>query len=62
MNLAYPYIPTLPLQTHKTLHTYPVPTYLHYSYNHYTLLCMPGLSLHTSSKSRQSDGAVQFCQ
>jgi len=55
------YIPTLPPQTYKTLHTCPIPVYLHYNYNHYTLLCIPALSSHTSSKSRQSDGAVAFC-
>jgi len=55
------YIPTLHLQTYKTLHTCPIPAYLHYTYNHYTLLCIPALSLHTSSKSRQSDGVVAFC-
>jgi len=61
--LAYlPYIPTLPLQTYQTLRTYPTPTYLHYSYNHYTLLCMPVITLYNCSMSRQSGGAVAFCQ
>ena len=55
------YIPTLPLQTYKTLHTCPIPAYLYYTYNHYTPLCIPALSLHTSSKSRQSYGAIAFC-
>jgi len=54
------YIPTLTLQTYKTLHTCTIPSYIHYTYNHYTLLCIPALSLHTSSKSRQSDDAVAF--
>jgi len=61
LHWLHTYIPTLPLQTYKTLHTCPIPAYLHYTYNHYTLLCIPALSLHTSSKSRQSDGAVAFC-
>jgi len=53
-----PYIPTLPLQTYKTLHTYPIPTYLHYSYKHYTLLCMPVLSLHSRRTQTYSMGGV----
>jgi len=73
-NAPTPYIPTRPLytyttylhtyktqQTCKPLHTCPIPAYLHYTYNHYTLLCIPALWLHTSSKSRQSHGAVAFC-
>ena len=71
-NAPTPYIPILPLHTYPTyLHcpyqpTKPyIPTlslHLHYSYNYYTLLCMPVLLLHTSSKSRQLHGAVAFCQ
>ena len=47
------YIPTLPLQTYETLHTCTIPAYIHYTYNHYTLLCIPALSLHTPRAGSQ---------
>jgi len=49
-----PYKPTKPYIPTLSLHTYNTPTTI--------TPCMPALSLHTSSKSRQSTGAVAFCQ